>query len=119
MKVRIQPLSVNKAWRGGRRFKTNDYLVYQRVLLNSLPRDYKVPEGHLSLKVTFGMSNKQSDVDNPVKPFLDTLQEAYNFNDRDVYHLEVTKQIVRKGEEFIEWELSTCDARHNATSRIQ
>jgi len=37
-------------------------------MLRIMP-DMQIPEGKLSVVITFGFSNIQSDVDNPVKPF--------------------------------------------------
>ena len=42
------------------------------------------------------------DIDNGLKPLLDILQKKYKFNDRDIYKLNVTKQIVKKENEFIQ-----------------
>ena len=54
-----------------------------------------------TLQIEFGLSNKASDIDNPVKPILDILQKKYGFNDRDIYELHIKKTIVSKGNEFI------------------
>jgi|TARA_Y100000310_G_scaffold125845_1_gene124586 Holliday junction resolvase RusA-like endonuclease len=102
-KVKIKPLTVNKAWRG-RRFKTNEYKVYEGELLYMLPK-MKIPAGKLRIKLVVGYSNKLSDIDNCLKPFIDVLQKKYDFNDKEIYKLEIEKEIVKKGEEFIEFEL--------------
>lgn len=70
-----------------------------------LPRGIKPPEkAKLTLKL--GFSNPRSDIDNPVKIIMDILQKAYGFNDKTIYRLEVEKVDVKKGEEFIDFELS-------------
>lgn len=104
MRLDIKPLSVNKAWQG-KRFKTNDYKVYERAVLLMLPRSFKVPEGKLLLSLRFGFSNVSSDIDNPVKCFTDCLQKKYGFNDSRVYRLEVDKVKVPKGKDFIEFDI--------------
>lgn len=104
MKVQIKPLSVNDAYRG-RRFQSKDYICYCTDLLRLLPK-MVIPEGPLQIKLVFGLSNKASDIDNPVKPFVDVLQKAYGFNDKMIYKLDVEKKIVKKGEEFIDFVLS-------------
>jgi Holliday junction resolvase RusA-like endonuclease len=104
MKIRIKPLSINEAFQG-RRFKTKVYDSYCEELVYILPK-MKIPEGPLALKITFGFSNKGADIDNPTKPFIDVLQEAYCFNDKLIYKLDITKEIVEKGREFIDFELS-------------
>ena len=98
-KVNINPLSVNKAWKG-RRFKTDDYHSYERELLFILP-SLTVPKGFLSIFIVFGFSSKLKDIDNPLKLFIDVLQKKYKFNDRDIYKLTVEKRIVKKKEEYI------------------
>ena len=104
MILKVKPLSVNEAWQG-RRFKTEKYISYEEILLYMLPK-IQVPAGKLKLKIVFGMSSKASDIDNPVKPFIDILQKKYGFNDKNIYKLEVEKQDVEKEQEFTEFELT-------------
>ena len=61
----------------------------------------EVPKGKLSISINYGFSNSMSDIDNPCKPFLDILQKKYKFNDNMIYELIQTKEIVKKGSEFI------------------
>ena len=103
MIVKIKPLSVNQAWKG-RRFKTDLYKSYERNVSLLLPK-VDFPKGSVHLSLVFGFSNKGADIDNPLKPFLDILQKAYGFNDKDIYKLSVEKKIVKKGDEFIEFEV--------------
>ena len=101
MKIKIKPLSVNKVWQG-KRFKTPLYKSYEKELLYLLPKidiDFKAP---LRVDLTFGFSNVLADIDNPLKPILDVLQRKYGFNDKQIMELNVKKQIVNKGAEFIE-----------------
>ena len=104
MKVKIKALSVNQCWQG-RRFKTPVYKSYEQILLLSLPHTVEIPEGAFHLDVVFGLSSKLNDIDNGLKPFIDILQKKYGFNDRDIYKLTVEKVIVKKGEEFIDFEI--------------
>lgn len=106
IRMKIKPLSVNKCWRGGRRFRTNEYEDYESEMLMLLPK-LKIPTGKLKLKFVLGFSNKGSDIDNAMKPTIDILQKAYDFNDKMIYQLEAVKVDVPKGEEFLEFELST------------
>lgn len=105
MKINIIPLSVNRAWKG-QRFKTKEYKDYEVELLYKLPKII-VKSGELSLWITFGMSNSLSDIDNPVKPFLDILQKKYGFNDKNIFELHIRKQKVLKGEEFIDFKIES------------
>lgn len=107
MKIDIKPLSVNKVWQG-RRFKTKEYKMYELVILNKLP-NIEIPPGKLRLNLEFGFSNSASDIDNGVKPFLDILQKKYRFNDSRIYEMNVKKTIVKKGQEFIKFEILNYD----------
>lgn len=103
--IKVKPLSVNQAWQG-RRYKTKLYQQYERIMLAALP-NLSIPNGPLSVSLTFGFSNRASDLDNPVKPMLDILQKRYRFNDSRVYTLTVYKKIVPKGQENITFEINT------------
>ncbi len=104
-RIDIKPLSVNDAWKG-RRFKTVEYTAYEKELYYLLPRELKIPEGKLKLKIKWGFSSKGSDYDNPIKPFTDVLQKKYGFNDNRIYKASQEKIDVEKGKEFIEFKLS-------------
>lgn len=104
MVIQIKPLSINEAWQG-KRFKTKKYKAFEKELLLKLPKlkiEFKPP---LSILITFGFSRATSDIDNPLKPFLDCLQKKYGFNDRDVYLLKVEKTLVATGKEFIKFKI--------------
>lgn len=103
MRVDIKPLSVNEAWQG-RRVKTDKYRSFERDVLLLL-KPMKIPEGKLELYIKWGFSSAGSDWDNPIKPFQDILQKKYNFNDNRVARAVVEKVKVKKGEEFIEFEI--------------
>jgi Holliday junction resolvase RusA-like endonuclease len=98
-KIKIKPLSVNKAWQG-RRFKTKDYLAYEQAMMYLLP-NLVIPEGNLTVTITFGFANRASDIDNGLKPFLDILQKRYNFDDKRICRLLVDKTKAKKGGEYI------------------
>lgn len=102
-KIEIKPLSVNEAWQG-RRFKSEKYKVYEKFLLYSLPPSKinwdKIP---IELHLVVGFSNIASDIDNPIKPFIDVLQKRYGFNDKYIFRLIIEKQMVSKGGEFIQY----------------
>ena len=102
-KIDIKPLSVNKAWKG-KRFKTNEYRKYEKNLILLLPKQ-KIGDGYLSLDVEFGFSSMASDLDNPLKPFIDVIQKKYGFNDKQIFKLFVTKTLVKKGKEFIQFKI--------------
>ena len=107
MKLNIKPLSVNDAWKG-RRFKTDRYKKFQNdvcMLLGPM----EIPEGEMILYLEWGFSSKGSDVDNPIKPFTDCLQNKYGFNDNRIIEMHVKKVKVKKGEEYIIFEIMEMD----------
>ena len=104
MRINIKPLSVNSCFQG-RRFKNNAYREYERQLLKLLPNNYKVPLKPLIITLKFGFSSRLADWDNPIKPFQDILQKKYKFNDSLVYKAIVEKEIVKKGSEYIEFNI--------------
>lgn len=92
----LKPLSVNKAWRGGQRFKTVDYEDYKedlKYLLNAK----KTIKGYIGLDIRIGLKSsvyKRSDVDNFLKPMLDSLVDAGLIeDDRLVKKISVEKYI--------------------------
>ena len=104
MLIKIKPLSVNNAWKG-RRFKTDDYKFYEYEFLLKL-RPLDIPDGKLNIYVMVGFSSLASDCDNILKPLLDILQKKYGFNDNRVYKLTVEKCDIKKGGEFIHFDIS-------------
>ena len=111
--IHIKPLSVNAAWQG-RRYKTDTYKGYERAMLLLLPRR-KIPEGKLKLIVDVGLSSKAADVDNILKPFVDILQKKYKFNDKHIYKILIEKTDVKKGYEYITWDLVSLENDLNLT----
>ena len=102
--INIKPLSINECFQG-RRFKTKTYKQFEKDLSFLLPT-ITIPDGNLKLSIEWGFSNKSSDTDNPTKPFQDILQKKYGFNDSRIYELSLKKSIVKKGSEYIKFELS-------------
>jgi Holliday junction resolvase RusA-like endonuclease len=105
IKLEVKPLSVNQCWQG-RRFKTEKYKVYEKLLLHKLPPTKIPKEGKLFVKYEWGFSSSASDVDNPIKPIQDILQKKYDFNDNRIWKLEVEKTKVKKGEEYIKIDIT-------------
>tara|TARA_R110002124_G_scaffold283449_2_gene459474 strand:- start:3344 stop:3679 length:336 start_codon:yes stop_codon:yes gene_type:complete len=105
IRINIKPLSVNNAW-AGRRFKTQEYKTYEKMLTPLLPsRLLSDLKGKLELSIVFGFSSKGSDGDNPLKPFIDILSKKYGFNDNQIYSYVIKKEIVKKGFEFIDFKI--------------
>lgn len=101
--INFKPLSVNRCWQG-RRFKTAEYKKYEQELLYMLPKKIELPKGKKSLLIQVGLSSSLSDIDNIAKPLIDILQKKYKFNDKEIYYLQIIKEDVKKGEEYISFE---------------
>jgi hypothetical protein len=102
-KLNIKPLSVNEAYQG-RRFKTNKHHAFVKHCLLLLPK-IDIPEPPYRLIVKIGVS-AQFDVDNSLKPFIDVLQKKYGINDRYIHRIEIEKEVVKKGYEYIYFDLT-------------
>ena len=102
----IKPMSVNSCWKG-KRFKTQEYLSYEKLVISKLPRIISLPEPPYRIFYEFGFSNNLSDYDNPIKPFQDILQKYYKFNDKLIYSATIEKLIVPKGKEYIKFYIQT------------
>lgn len=100
----IKALSVNACWQG-RRYLTGQAKAYIEQVLWLLPK-MKVPMGKLSVKLVFYLSSKNCDADNGVKVFVDCLAKKYGFNDKMIYHYDITKIDCKKEEEKIEFEIT-------------
>jgi Holliday junction resolvase RusA-like endonuclease len=105
IRIDVKPLSVNETWKG-KRYKTNAYLSYEKLLMYLLPK-IEIPKAPYLIKFEFGFSSKGSDWDNPIKPLQDVLQKKYGFNDKDVYEAVVSKKIVKKGEEYLKFKIES------------
>lgn len=102
-KIPLKAMSVNTLYTG-QRYKTPAYRKYMRDL-QLLLKPMEIPEGKLRLKIVFGVSNVRSDLDNLLKGTIDGLMGTYNFDDSRIYSLWARKDIVPRGQEYIEIEL--------------
>lgn len=101
--LQLKPLTVNRAYQG-RRFKTKEHQAYSFQVMSLLPK-LELPNPPFHISFVFGMSSILSDVDNPIKPFMDCLQRKYGFNDNVVYKITAEKEKVKKGNEFVRFEI--------------
>lgn len=99
--LNIKALSVNQQWKG-QRYKTDLYKLYEKTVLNVLPK-MDIEEKPLKLILVFGFSSKLQDIDSGLKAFLDILVKKYGVDDRFIFELSVKKEIVKKGFEFIKF----------------
>lgn len=100
----VKPLSVNKAYTGRKR-RSVWLKAYSREVLSELPEGSVPRNVNLQLDITFGVSNRSNDADNLLKPLIDCLQEKYDFNDNQIFHIRVWKKLVKKGNEYVNWML--------------
>ena len=110
-RLEIKPLSVNqcRTISRGKKIKTKQYREYQEKVKSELlyrKIEIELPEkGELYLSISIGV-NTRFDIDNCAKPFIDILQNFFGFNDNRITHLVIKKYSVKKGFEFIEFQLS-------------
>ncbi len=98
--IHIKPLSVNEAWQG-RRVKTSAHKKYRKDVGLLLPNIDVPKDKKLRLDIEWGLSSAGGDIDNPLKPFIDSLCDKYEINDNKIYELNVKKRICAKGAEYI------------------
>lgn len=100
MKIKVKPLSINKAFQG-RRFKTRDCKNFESEVLFLLKNYKKKHEGWVWIDYIWGIKNfKMSDVDNLVKPFQDCLVSAGVIKD-DRYVKGFTSEKFEAQEDYI------------------
>lgn len=110
-KFMVKPLSANRMWnrRGTKTFKSADYKQFQEDIRDTILADdwtWPFEDKQVSFNIVAGLSNRGADIDNVLKPLLDTYQGMFDgFNDNKVYHIELLKTIVKKGDEFLEVEI--------------
>lgn len=101
---KIKPLSANQMTYRNKAIKSVKYVEYQNELRDEL-QGVEWPfekSDQLEFDIIAGVSNKMADLDNVVKPLLDTYQGIFEeFNDNKVYHITLDKQIVAKGNEYL------------------
>lgn len=104
--IPLKPLSTNDA-HVGRHFPTPELKQFKIDCALMLPgyikRDLKGKK--LDVKYEFGVSSKNADGDNFVKHFQDCVAMKYGFNDRQIYHWDIKKVDVKKGMEYISFEI--------------
>ena len=103
--INQKPLSINAAHYRNKKM-TVSYKNYRTAWEihfnnNNIKAHPEIKDMKLYIGFMFGFSNRASDVDNPLKPAIDTLQNLLDFNDKQVYKVKASKSIVTKGNEFV------------------
>lgn len=90
--IELKPLTVNKAWRGGDRYRTKEYLQFEKDFMVLIGR-HDMIKGDVEVIVEFYIKNdKATDVDNLNKTLLDCVVKAGLIeDDRKIRHLDVYK----------------------------
>ena len=99
-------MSLNEAWqlKGFRKFKSLKYKQFQTAIYNEI-KDLKWPfelSDKLYLDVKVGFSSNRSDLDNALKPLLDTFSDYYHWNDNKIYRIKARKFLTEKGKEYLD-----------------
>lgn len=113
-KLTIKPLSTNKAYctpRKVKRYASKEYKRFKRNLMLILPK-IEVPEGNLEIWIYIGVSNSGFDMFNAEKCFTDILQKKYGFNDNKIFMGHMKKEVVKKGEEYIAFEIKNIEVNN-------
>lgn len=95
MKIDIKPLSTNALWRGGRRYKTKEYISYIEEMSYLLPKNLKLDLNNINIILHLKSSTyNKSDTDNYIKPILDILvKNGIIKDDRYITKITVEKRI--------------------------
>ena len=103
-KFDVKPLSANKMFYRAKQL-TKEYRLFREFMYEEVADRKKwpfKPEDELDFTVKVGLSSKLADVDNCIKPLLDTFQLLFEFNDKYVFKVTIEKEHVKKGSEFID-----------------
>lgn len=104
--IPVSPISINKAYRGGRRFKTKDYELFEKHVGMTARQSKEKNIGELFVKYTFHVKNySRADVGNMEKCLSDVLSKlGYFENDNDIKGFLLIKEKAL-AEEYIEIEI--------------
>ena len=101
----IKPLSANKMFvrKGRTTYKTADYKRFQEdMAMILMGESWPFKDKPVLFIVYAGLSNKASDLDNVIKPLLDTYQNIFEeFNDKTVQGIILQRDRVKRGGEYL------------------
>ncbi len=72
----VRALSINKAWRGGARYRSKFYLDFEKEVLHLLPKKHIDGEIEINYKFYLKKNYSRSDVSNLVKVLEDVMVRA-------------------------------------------
>jgi Holliday junction resolvase RusA-like endonuclease len=101
----MKPLSANRMFvrKGRTTYKTADYKRFQEEMAMILMGEtWAFKDSPVHFIVYAGLSNKASDLDNIIKPLLDTYQNIFEeFNDKTVQGIILQRDRVKRGREYL------------------
>jgi len=94
--IDVKPFSNNDMY-GPRKYKTAPYKAYQLALFNALKRHrFAVhKDDKYKLELLVGYQRITSDLDNALKPLLDSMQNVFSFDDKQIYEIHTVKNLVK------------------------
>ena len=101
----MKPLSANRMFvrKNKTTFKTADYKRFQEdMALILMGETWTFKDRPVLFIVYAGLSNRASDLDNVIKPLLDTYQNIFEeFNDKTVQGIILQRDRVKRGGEYL------------------
>lgn len=108
------PLSTNMMSGRSKTYETKEFLEYRNLVAHVAGGTYGITKDmQFRADVVVGYSNKRADADNCLKPLFDAITACVDseFDDSQIYRIDVTKKVVGKGHEFISLCLDLYDER--------
>ena len=105
----MKPMSANQMYVKGR-IISKKYREWRTAMSTAIVKPWNAPKpspsDQLRLSVIVAFSNKNSDLDNTLKPLQDFLQQHYNFNDKQIVEIIAAKaNDVKRGHEYFDVKL--------------
>lgn len=107
--LNTRAISVNKLWRGGRRFKSSDYIDFERKIIYQLPKNERI-EGEVEVYYRFHLKKNysRSDVSNLIKGLEDVMVKC-DLIDDDSMVKRLTAEKFKADSDMIEVEIISYD----------
>lgn len=100
----VKPVSANQMYYRAKQL-TVKYREFREAVHDCFPSPPKFPfddKEPLAIEIKVGLSSRAADLDNVLKPTIDTLQLLLGFNDKRIFHIDAEKEIVKRGKEYLE-----------------
>ena len=111
--IPVKPFSANAMFvrKGKTTYKTANYKQFQDDVYDYLMgTEWPFADKPVKFLVYAGMSSKAADLDNIIKPLLDTYQNIYEeFNDKKVQAIFLSRSNVKRGGEYLRVHVSEAE----------